>query len=69
MLSTPVPSSDICHVATEAAANALQEATLLTGLLLEHAHLRHLDDLTKLRAALGRAIAALQPHHGRAHGT
>jgi hypothetical protein len=55
-------------VATEAAANALQEATLLTSLLLEHAHLLPLDDLMKLRAALCRAIAALQPHHGREPG-
>jgi hypothetical protein len=52
-------------MATEAAANALQEATLLTSLLLEHAHLLPLDDLTRLRAALCRAIAALQSHHGR----
>jgi hypothetical protein len=67
MLLPHVPSFDTRHLAAEAATNALQEATLLTGRLLEHAHHLHLDDLTKLQAALGRAIAALQPHHDPEH--
>jgi hypothetical protein len=43
----------------------LQEATLLTDLLLEDTHVLHQDDLTMLQAALYGAIAALQPHPGR----
>ncbi len=60
-----VASPETRHVSTEAAADALQEATLLTDLLLEVTHVLHRDDLTMLQAALGRAIAALQPHPGR----
>jgi len=37
----------------------------LTDLLLEDTHVLRRDDLTMLQAALGRAIAALQPHPGR----
>ena len=61
----PVASPETRHVSTEAAADALQEATLLTDLLLEDTHVLRRDDLTMLQAALGRAIAALQPHPGR----
>jgi hypothetical protein len=64
----PFPSvapSETRHASTEAAADALQEATLLTDLLLGETHVLHRDDLTMLQAALGRAIAALQPHPGR----
>lgn len=47
--------------ATEAAVNALQEAVLLT----DHLRHDHIDDFAKLKAALERAIAALQPEGGR----
>jgi len=47
-------------MSTEAAADALQEATLLADLLLVDTHVLHRDDLTMLQAALGRAIAALR---------
>jgi hypothetical protein len=61
-MSMPFPhvASETRHLSTEAAANALQEATLLTDLLLGDRHVLHREDLTMLQAALGRAIAALR---------
>lgn len=55
--------NDDRHLPTEKAVNALQEATLLTG-HLRTTRLADLDDLTKLKAALERAITALRRKEG-----
>lgn len=52
--------ADRRHPATEAAANALQEATILVG-AVRRASLAGLDDLSKVKLALDRVVAALRP--------